>query len=117
MGDGSTLFGLQALWTAARHEVPVVLVVLDNSGYAAIKWGFAMYPGRASTEEDDLGYDLGDVDIPGLARAFGVSGRRIEDPAEIGPALREAIRAGKPALIDIVVDSNDVGYGLPSLPS
>ena len=116
VGDGSTLFGLQALWTAAKYQVPVVIVVLNNRGFAAIKWAFSMYPGRASGEGDDLGYDLEWTDFPKLAEAFGISGRRIEGPGEIGPALKEAIVARKPALLDIIVDPKDVGYGLPSLP-
>jgi acetolactate synthase-1/2/3 large subunit len=91
--------------------------VLNNRGYAAIKWGFAMYPERASGEGADLGYDLGDVDFPQLAQAFGISGQRIEDPVQISPALQKAIGAGKPALLDLAVDPRDVGYGLPSLPS
>ncbi len=115
VGDGSALFGLQALWTAAKYQIPVVVVVLNNRGYAAIKWAFAMYPERASGAGADLGYDLGDVDFLQLARAFGISAQRIDGAAQIGPALEKAIGAGKPALLDIAVDPRDVGYGLPSL--
>lgn len=115
LGDGCTLFGLQALWTAAKYRIPVIMVVLNNRGYAAVKWGFASYPDRKSGEEADLGYDLGKVDFPKLAQSFGVSGQRIEKPDEIGPALRKAIRSKKPTLIDIIVDPRDVGYGMPRL--
>ncbi len=115
VGDGSALFGLQALWTAAKYQIPVITVLLNNRCYAAIKWGFSMYPQRGSPEGVDLGYELGDVDFPQLAQAFGISGQRIQDPAQIGPAIRSAIEAGKPALLDIIVDPRDVGYGLPSL--
>ncbi len=117
VGDGSALFGLQALWTAAKYQIPVVVVVLNNRGYAAIKWAFAMYPERASGAGADLGYDLGEVDFLQLAQAFGISAQRIDDSAQIGPALEKAIGVGKPTLLDIVVDPRDVGYGLPSLPS
>jgi benzoylformate decarboxylase len=115
VGDGSALFGLQALWTAAKYQIPVIVVVLNNRGYAAIKWGFAMYPERASGEGADLGYDLGEVNFPQLAQAFGINAHRIEDPAQIGPALEKAIGTGKPTLLDLAVDPKDVGYGLPSL--
>ena len=115
VGDGSALFGLQALWTAAKYQIPVIVVVLNNRGYAAIKWGFAVYPERASGEEADMGYNLGEVDFPQLAQAFGISAHRIEDPAQIGPALEKAIGTGKPTLLDLAVDPKDVGYGLPSL--
>jgi benzoylformate decarboxylase len=115
VGDGSALFGIQALWSAAKYRIPVVVVVLNNRGYAAVKWGFASYPDRKSGEGADLGYDLGNVDFPKLAESFGVSGQRIRKPDEIGPALRRAMRAKKPALLDIMVDPKDVGYGMPRL--
>ena len=116
VGDGSALFGLQAMWTARKYEIPVVMIVLNNQGYAAIKWGFSMYPDKLSVEGADLGYDLGDVDFPALAKAFGISACRIENPSEIGPALQKAIGEGKPALLDLMVDPKDVCWGLPRLP-
>ena len=115
VGDGSALFGIQALWSAAKYEIPVIMVVLNNRGYAAVKWGLASYPDRKSGEGADLGYDLGNVDFPKLAQSFGVSGQRIEKPEEIVPALKRAISARKPALIDLIVDPGDVGYGMPRL--
>jgi len=115
LGDGCTLFGLQSLWTAAKYRIPVIIVVLNNRSYAAIKWGFASYPDRKSGEDADLGYDLGNVDFPKLAQSFGINGQRIEKPDEIGPALKKAIRAKKPVLLDIMVDPGDVGYGMPRL--
>jgi len=115
VGDGSALFGIQALWSAAKYNIPVIMVVLNNRGYAAVKWGFASYPDRKSKEDADLGYDLSNVDFPKLAQSFGVNSQRIEKPDEIGPALRKAIRARKSVLIDLAVDPNDVGYGMPRL--
>jgi len=115
VGDGSALFGIQALWSAAKYQIPVIMVVLNNRGYAAVKWGLASYPDRKSRVGADLGYDLGNVDFPKLAQSFGVNGQRIEKPDEIGPALRKAIRAGKPTLLDLIVDPGDVGYGMPRL--
>lgn len=115
VGDGSALFGIQALWSAAKYRIPVIMVVLNNRGYAAVKWGLASYPDKKSGEDTDLGCDLGDVDFPGLAQAFGVKARRIARPDDIAPALRNAIRSRKPALIDLIVDPNDVGYGMPRL--
>jgi benzoylformate decarboxylase len=115
VGDGSTLFGLQALWSAAKYQIPVIMVVLNNRGYAAVKWGLASYPDRKSGEDADLGCDLGDVDFTKLAQAFGVNSQRIARPDDIGPALRKAIRARKPVLIDLIVDPTDAGYGMPRL--
>jgi benzoylformate decarboxylase len=115
IGDGSVLFGLQALWTASRYCIPVVMVVLNNSGFAAIKWAFSMYSDAGLPTNVDLGCEIRDTDFPGLARALGVEARRIETPDQVGPAVAEAIKAGKPVLIDIALDPTDVGYGIPSL--
>ena len=43
-------------------------------------------------------------DIAAVAQAMGVFGRKVEDPAEIGPALREALALGKPAVLDVSID-------------
>jgi benzoylformate decarboxylase len=115
VGDGSALFGIQALWSAAKYEIPVIMVVLNNRGYAAVKWGLSSYPDRKSPEGVDLGCDLSNVDFPKLAEAFGVSAQQIEVPDKIGPAIRRAIRSRKPALLDLMVDPADVGYGMPRL--
>lgn len=116
VGDGSAIFGIQSLWTAAKYQIPVTFIILNNRGYASIKWGFSLLPDRASKEGDDLGYILGNVDFPKLAEAFGVRGQRIEDPAKIKPAVQKAIRSDKPVLIDLFVDPKDIGYGIPGLP-
>ncbi|MBE0479386.1 MAG: thiamine pyrophosphate-binding protein [Dehalococcoidia bacterium] len=116
VGDGSALFGIQALWTANKYQLPVIVAVLNNRAYAAVKWGFAMYPDRRCPEGSDLGFELGIVDFLKLAGAFGIKAERIEDPEKLRPALKRAISRGQPALLDLVVDPRDVGYGLPSLP-
>jgi len=115
VGDGSALFGLQALWTATKYQIPIIMVILNNHSYAAVKFGFANHSYITSREPINLGCDLGDVDFPKIACAFGIDGQRIEEPTEIGPALKKAIAAGKPALFDLIVDPNDVGLGLPRL--
>jgi acetolactate synthase-1/2/3 large subunit len=46
------------------------------------------------------------LNIAGIASAIGVYGRTIEDPSEIGPALRQALDSGKPAVLDVVIDGS-----------
>ena len=116
VGDGSALFGIQTLWTAARYQIPVIMIILNNEGFAAIKWALAMHPDRKSGEEDDLGYNLGDINFVQLAQAFGIGCKRIEKPEQIRPAIEDAIKADRPFLLDIAVDPHDIGYGMPDLP-
>ncbi|WP_128374762.1 benzoylformate decarboxylase [Streptomyces cavernae] len=89
IGDGSALYSVQALWTAAQHRVPVTYVLLDNGGYAAVsalgrRIGIASVPGT----------DLGGIDFAALARSLGCPGDRAERPEELPTALDQALERG-----------------------
>lgn len=82
LGDGSALYSVQALWTAARHRAPVTYVVLDNGGYAAVRAlgrriGIAPVPGT----------DIEGVDFVALARSFGCPATYVDDPAVLPEVL------------------------------
>jgi benzoylformate decarboxylase len=101
LGDGSTLFGLHGLWSAAHYRVGVLFVVLANGGYrimdqhAARAGGAPAWPG------------FGEIDIAALARALGCDARRIEEQDELETALGEAVpelaRRDDPLLLEVVV--------------
>lgn len=94
LGDGSAMFGVQGLWTAARVGAPVTYVVVDNGGYRAVS--DALPPGFAGTT-------LGGVDWAGLARSLGLHGTRVEHGEEIGPAVAAAQRTGEPSLVVVPI--------------
>ncbi len=110
--DGDLLYTPQALWTAAHHRIPLLVVVCSNRTYhndEVHQELMARARGRP-IENRVIGIRLEDppVDIAGMARALGMYGEGpIEDPAAIGPALRRAIRVvkeeGLPALVDVVI--------------
>ncbi|TPQ16699.1 benzoylformate decarboxylase [Streptomyces sporangiiformans] len=89
VGDGSALYSVQALWTAARHRVPVTYVLLDNGGYAAVR---AL--GRRIDIAPVPGTDIGDVDFAALAAGFGCPAAHVEQPAELPAALDRALAHG-----------------------
>jgi len=101
IGDGSALYGIQALWTVAHHKLPVTYVIANNRGYRILKERLVSFRGS----DKFVGMDLRDpeIDYAGLARSMGLAARRVTDPAEIGPALREAIASGAPGLIEVMV--------------
>jgi len=112
VGDGSALFGIQALWTAARYDLPVVTVVLNNAGYGAIR-GFAELYAMATQQSIDVTtFDIGDPHIDRQAEAYGIEARRVEDPAALKGALEWAADLGRPAVVEIMVDPTDVGIQL-----
>ena len=108
-GDGSALYTIQALWTAAHHRIPVVFVILNNRVYRILKYNMnrfrsiARVEGRAGTYRH-LDLTDPDIDYVSVAQGFGVEARRVAAPEDIGPAVEEAFASGAPRLIELVVD-------------
>ncbi len=104
-GDGDFLNTAQELAVAAQLDLGVVYVVLNNQGFTSIRsLQEGLYgPGRAiATEFRRRGADYS-PDFAALARDFGLAGTRVDDPAEIGPALARALAEGGPAVIEVPV--------------
>jgi benzoylformate decarboxylase len=99
VGDGSALFSIQALWTAAQHRLPIAFVVLNNAGYGALK-SFASIMRIA----DPPGTELPGVDFVSIARGFGCTATRVEDPADLDAALRSAFESSGCCLVDVALD-------------
>jgi benzoylformate decarboxylase len=107
-GDGSAMYSIQALWTAAHHDLAVVYVIIHNREYRILKHNmdafrrrFGVAAGRAYPHMDLATPDLGFVE---MARGMGVDGRRVSKPGEVGAALRRAFDAGAPWVLDVVVE-------------
>jgi acetolactate synthase I/II/III large subunit len=97
MGDGS--FGMCAgeLETLVRYRLPITMVVIRNAVYGWIKAGQKTgYGGRY------FSVDFGVTDHAKVAEAFGVKSWQVEDPARLGPVLKEAVAHGGPTLVDVV---------------
>jgi benzoylformate decarboxylase len=103
IGDGSLMYTVQALWTAARYRIPVTVLVVDNRSYEVLKSGMAAYKGRSVPPDRLVGMDLDapPIDIPAVARGFGVAAQIVTDPAELRDVLREP--PIEPRLIDVLV--------------
>lgn len=107
-GDGSSLYTIQALWTAAHHKIPVVFLILNNRVYRILKLNMNRYRsiwgvgGERAYPHMDL-TDPG-MDFVSLAAGFGMEGRKVTQPEEVGPAVREAFASGQPWLLDVVVE-------------
>ena len=106
IGDGSALYTVQSLWTAAHLRLPVAYVIFNNRGYRIIKERLVAIRGS----ERFVGMDLRepDIDYIALARGFGMTARRVTEPGALAGALDAAIRSGRPALVDVAIDD---GFG------
>ncbi len=99
IGDGSAMYSVQALWTAAQLALPVAVVVLDNAAYLALK---AL--GAALGIDKPPGVDLPALDIAAVADGLGCPARRVQRVDELDAALTEALAAPGPTLTNVVVD-------------
>ena len=95
VGDGGLLFTVAELVTAAELGIPLPVVVPNNGGYGEIR------AQMHAAGIDPVGVDLRVPDLPLLGRAFGGEGVRIDDPAALAPALREALERPGPTVIEI----------------
>ena len=98
-GDGGMLYHIAEFETALRCDIPIVAVVLNNASLASERHTQESRYKRVITEV----CDYRDVDFAAVARAFGALGTRVEDRADLRDAVRDALKANVPALIDVRV--------------
>jgi benzoylformate decarboxylase len=102
IGDGSAMYSIQALWSAANMKLPITYVICDNRGYRIIKQRLRAF----HDNENYIGMDFEnpEIDFVGLAQSLGMTARRVTDPKDVRQAIAEGVRSGKPNLIDVVVE-------------
>jgi benzoylformate decarboxylase len=101
-GDGSAMYSIQSLWTAAHHKLPITYVIANNGGYRIIKQRLKSFHGN----DHFIGMDFVEpkVDFTALAKSLGMPAEHITEPDAVGPALRRAFSTPGPKLLDVVVD-------------
>ena len=100
IGDGSSMYSIQALWSAARYGVNIAFIVVNNGGYSILK-GFRDAIGAGDRVP---GLDVEGVDFVGVAEGLGVDGELVEEAGDLLPAVKRAMNAGRPYVLEVVVD-------------
>ncbi len=118
MGDGSFQFGVQALWTAKRFDLPIIFVIFNNRGYQANRWAIAGLQGRGARSGQYIGISLDDPDIDhvAIARGYGIDGERVTEPGDLAAALQratEAERSGRAYVLDVIIAKHGGGADAP----
>jgi acetolactate synthase-1/2/3 large subunit len=108
VGDGGMAMTMAELETAVREHARVVVVVFDNERYGTIR----MWQERRGTGQG-VATELGPVDFAAIARACGARGARVEADAEFEPALRAALAADRPTVIQLTLDPRWVSVDQP----
>jgi benzoylformate decarboxylase len=111
VGDGASMYTVQALWTAARYNIPVTYAICNNRSYRILKMNMDVYLRRMLDDQarrsEYVGMDFANaLDLAAMAQAMGVAGERVEDPAALRPAVERAIASGRPAVIDVSIDES-----------
>jgi benzoylformate decarboxylase len=103
-GDGSAMYSIQALWTAAHHRLPLTVVIVNNGGYRIIKQRLLACHG----DDHFVGMDFADppVDFTGLAKSLGLEAIRITQAKDVTPALVSAFGRPGAKLIEVMVDGS-----------
>ena len=111
VGDGASMYTVQALWTAATYNIPVVYAICNNRAYRILKVNMDIYLKRMLNNDYRVSEYTGmnfanPLDLSAMAQAMGVQSARITDPSQIGPAARRMFESGKPGLLDISIDGS-----------
>jgi benzoylformate decarboxylase len=100
VGDGSAMYSIQALWTAAQRKLPLTVVVINNSGYGAMR-SFS----QVMQVRNVPGLDLPGIDFVQLAQGMGCAAVRVSKSSELAPALQRGLAHDGVSLIEVMVDS------------
>jgi benzoylformate decarboxylase len=105
IGEGASLYGIQALWTAAHYRIPVTWVICNNSQYNILKLGARKMGLPRANEGRYESLDVGDpeIDIVALAQSLGVQAERISDPDELTHKVRDSLAGDVPRLFDVPI--------------
>lgn len=114
-GDGCFNFGSQALWSAARYEVPIGTVVFNNGEYQANRMAQNSYKGRIFESGRYVGTNLRhpDIDYVKMAGAYDIEGESVSNPQQLNAALtrcKRAMQDGRPYLLDVRIKRYFDGY-------
>ena len=109
-GDGGSMYTIQALWTAARHNIDVKFVVCNNGSYRLLQLNIDQYWKDQGVPKHDfpLSFDLSSppLHFVDLAKGMSVPGLRVETPEQIAPAIRQMLATPGPFLLDLVLEGD-----------
>jgi len=105
VGDGTALYTIQGLWTAARYGLAVTFVVFNNASYMILKGGLVALKGASAERGVFTGMDITEpeIDFVKLAESMGLAARRVSKSAELRPALDWALNEAGPTLLDVAI--------------
>ena len=104
VGDGSSMYSIQALWTAAHLKRPITYVIPNNQGYKILKQRLMSFRGT----DKYIGMNITDpaIDYVKLSESMGVPAMRVENPSDLNDALTRATRSNRANLIEVMISTD-----------
>ena len=100
IGDGSAMYSIQALWTAAQRKLPLTVVVINNQGYGAMR-SFS----QVMQVRNVPGLDMPGIDFVKIAQGMGCDTARVAKSSELTAALKRALSHKGTSVVEVMVDS------------
>lgn len=106
IGDGSAMYSIQSLWTAAHLKLNITYVIINNRSYRIIKERLLAMRGT----DDFVAMDMDNpaIDFAGVAKSMGMPSQVVTDPAQLADVLKAAMASGGPNLVEVIVSR---GFG------
>jgi benzoylformate decarboxylase len=102
IGDGSAMYSITALWSAANQKLPVIFLITNNEGYQILKNRLKLFHGN----DTPIGMDFNDppMNITRIAEGFGVKAERVDSADGFDAALKRALaKTDGPTLLEVMV--------------
>jgi len=102
IGDGSAMYSITALWSAANQKLPVIFLIMNNEGYQILKNRLKLFHGN----DTPIGMDFNDppMDVTKIAEGFGVTAERVDTAEGFGAAMKRALaKTDGPSLLEVMV--------------
>ena len=100
IGDGSAMYSIQSLWTAAQRKLPLTMIVINNEGYGAMR-SFS----QVMQVRDVPGLDMPGIDFVKITQGMGCDATRVTKSSELAGALKRALSHHGTSVVEVMVDA------------
>ena len=106
VGDGSAMYTVQALWTAAHYKIPLIWVIFNNTSYRILKQRLVAMRGIAEQADTFVGMELNNpaIDFVGLAKSLGIDAARATNVKDATDLIAKGLKDNRPLLIDVAME-------------
>ena len=102
------MYTIQSLWSAARHNIPVIYIILSNRSYRVLKFNMNRYRNQLNIPSGRpypfMDFDDPPLDFVQIARGMGVASQRVTEPGDIEAAIQTALAANAPYLLEVATE-------------